>query len=164
MSTPLIRRAEVGDSKAISETLLNAFLEYRFQYTAAGFAATTPTPDQIFQRVNEGPVWVALLNEEIVGTVSVVRRDATTLYVRGMAVLPTARGLAIGKWLFNEIEQYAQQQNYTRLLLSTTPFLDRAIRLYERLGFVRTDEDPNDLHGTPLFSMEMPVSSSSHRE
>src|SRR5260370_227302 len=39
------------------------------------------------------------------------------------------------------------------MYLSTTPFLDRAIRLYERFGFQRSDEGPLDLFGTPLFTM-----------
>ncbi|HEV8659305.1 MAG TPA: hypothetical protein VGS96_11840 [Thermoanaerobaculia bacterium] len=39
------------------------------------------------------------------------------------------------------------------LVLSTTPFLDRAIALYERCGFRRTDEPPHDRFGTPLFTM-----------
>ena len=71
-----------------------------------------------------------------------------------MAVLPQKRGLRIGNLLFELIEQYAKEQGCTKLVLSTTPFLDRAIRLYERVGFVRTDEGPHDLHGTPLFTMQ----------
>jgi GNAT superfamily N-acetyltransferase len=157
MKDPLIRRAEETDATAISSTLLNAFEEYRSQYTQAGFAATTPTPEQILQRLSEGLIWVALLNDEIVGTVSAVRRNSETLYLRGMAVLPGARGLLVGSLLFEEVRCYAIQQNHTRLLLSTTPFLHRAIKLYERLGFVRTDEGPTELHGTPLFSMAMQV-------
>jgi short-subunit dehydrogenase len=36
--------------------------------------------------------------------------------------------------------------------LSTTP-LTRAISLYEQYGFRRSDEGPNNLFGTPLFTM-----------
>jgi hypothetical protein len=38
--------------------------------------------------------------------------------------------------------------------VSTTPFLLRAITLYERCGFRRTGDGPEDLSGTPLFTME----------
>lgn len=38
-------------------------------------------------------------------------------------------------------------------VLSTTPFLARAIRLYEQSGFQPTTEGPSDLFGTPLFTM-----------
>jgi len=43
------------------------------------------------------------------------------------------------------------------MLLSTTPFLDDAIRLYQRFGFERIREGPHDLAGTPLFTMEKAV-------
>jgi GNAT superfamily N-acetyltransferase len=77
-----------------------------------------------------------------------------SLYVRGMAALPSARGRQIGKLLVDSVQDFATARGCQRLFLSTTPFLSRAIALYERLGFVRTAEGPHDLFGTPLFTME----------
>jgi enamine deaminase RidA (YjgF/YER057c/UK114 family) len=74
-----------------------------------------------------------------------------------MAVLPEARGGQVGARLSAVAEAYARVHGHTRLLLSTTPFLDRAIRLYEQLGMRRVAEGPDDLHGTPLFSMSKPL-------
>jgi predicted N-acetyltransferase YhbS len=101
----------------------------------------------------EGPTWVALLSNAIVGTASVVEKGEGGLYVRGMAVLPSARGRGVGELLLREIEGFALRNGCTRLVLSTTPFLNGAIRLYERFGFERTLDGPNDLFGTPLFTM-----------
>ncbi len=84
--------------------------------------------------MSEGPVWVAIHEEETVGTVSVVA-EAESLYIRGMAVLPSARGARIGALLLIHIEEFARREGFSRWFLSTTPFLDRAIRLYERLVF-----------------------------
>jgi hypothetical protein len=53
-----------------------------------------------------------------------------------------------------QVESYAAEHGYGRLFLSTTPFLDGAIALYESTGFRRTNEGPHDLYGTPLFTME----------
>jgi hypothetical protein len=39
-------------------------------------------------------------------------------------------------------------------VLSTTPFLNSAIRLYENFGFRRNEAEPHDLFGTPMFTME----------
>ena len=73
-----------------------------------------------------------------------------------MAVLPLARGGRIGALLLTHIEEFARTEGFSRLFLSTTPFLDRAIRLYERFGFCRTSAGPHELFGTPLFTMEKP--------
>jgi ribosomal protein S18 acetylase RimI-like enzyme len=70
-----------------------------------------------------------------------------------MAVLPRARGKKIGWSLLKAVEHFARRQNCRRMFLSTTPFLHRAIRLYERFGFRRGAEGPHELFGTPLFTM-----------
>ena len=64
--------------------------------------------------MQEGPVWVAARGQQIVGTGSVVRKE-TGLYVRGMAVLPMARGLGIGRLLLEHIECVAVEENCARL-------------------------------------------------
>jgi GNAT superfamily N-acetyltransferase len=148
-----IRFADSGEAAAIAAVLYEAFREFEPLYTLEGFAATTPKSEQILERMSEGPVWVALVDGEIVGTVSVVlKREA--LYVRGMAVLPRTRGASVGKLLMEQVERYAVEKGCKRLFLSTTPFLERAIRLYEKFGLRRTPEGPHDLFGTPLFTME----------
>src|SRR6202040_198743 len=147
-----IRLAVRSDASSISSLLSESFMEYKSLYTDRGFAATTPTSEQIVDRMDEGPVWVALHKDRIVGTVSVVPQGEA-LYIRGMAVLPAARGRRIGGLLLSHIEQFAAVNEHQRLFLSTTPFLTQAIRLYERFGFRRSDEGPHDLFGTPLFTM-----------
>lgn len=147
-----IRLAASGDAPRVASLLLESFVEYRDSYTPEGFAATTPTCEEVLTRMEEGPVWVALLDGSVVGTVAAAERGEG-LYVRGMAVLPRARGLGIGGLLLREIEGYARARGYSRLILSTTPFLQRAIRLYEHSGFLRSDEGARDLFGTPLFTM-----------
>jgi len=148
-----VRLATLAEAPRIATVLLEAFLEYQPLYTPAAFATTTPTAEQIQQRWMEGPVWVALIGTDIVGTVAAVPKG-TDLYVRSMALHPAARGQGVGRWLLEHIEGFAQTQVVTRMFLSTTPFLLRAIRLYEGFGFVRIDDGPHELHGTPLFTME----------
>jgi len=147
-----IRLAASVDAAQIASVLRESFIEYRDSYTPEGFAATTPTIEEVQSRMEEGPVWVTLLDGSVVGTVAAVERGED-LYVRGMAVLPAARGSGVGQLLLREIEDYAATRGYRRLVLSTTPFLHSAIRLYERFGFLRSEEGARDLKGTPLFTM-----------
>lgn len=152
----IIRRATAGDASAIARVMHESFVEYEPTYTAGGFAATTPTGDIIEARLAEGPTWVALLDDAIVGTVSAARKGEG-LYMRSMAILPSARGHGIGILLLREVERFAQDNGAKYMFLSTTPFLNRAIRLYEHFGFQRNDDGPHELFGTPLFTMVKPL-------
>ena len=148
----LVRKAHVSESSAIASILRQAFNEYEHLYTPSAFAATTPTSAQIQERWNEGPVWVAVQNENEVGTSAAVAKH-NGLYIRSMAVLPFARGQGIAVQLLKVVESFAVSGHAECLFLRTTPFLTRAIRLYERFGFQRSNEGPQDLFGTPLFTM-----------
>ena len=160
MPSVRLRTSVPEDAPSIASVLHESFIEYQSLYTPEGFAATTPAGEQIRERIKEGPVWVALQNDAIVGTVSVVPKGEA-LYIRGMAILPSARGQRIGELLLSEIESFAVEQGLRRLFLSTTPFLGRAIRLYEHHGFTRSSEGPDNLAGTPLFTMEKILETSS---
>jgi ribosomal protein S18 acetylase RimI-like enzyme len=64
------------------------------------------------------------------------------------------RRRAAERWadfLLAQVEMFARRHGDRRLTLSTTPFLTGAIQLYERAGFRRVEEGPDDLRGTPLF-------------
>lgn len=154
-----IRIATTDDSVSISEVLKESFAEYEPLYTSGGFAATTPTSEEIKSRFDEeGQTWVAIHDGKIIGTVSVVPKGEA-LYIRSMAVSPKVRGKRIGELLLNEIENFAIERDCETLTLSTTPFLLRAIRLYEKFGFARAREGPLDLFQTPLFTMTKKINS-----
>jgi GNAT superfamily N-acetyltransferase len=156
-TTPLeVRRAGPEDAPAIAAVLHESFVEFKALYTEGGFAATTPGTEQVLTRMREGPIWVALREGVVMGTVAAVVKNES-VYVRGMAVLPAARATGAGTALLQHVEGWASGQGCGRLFLSTTPFLSSAIRLYERYGFRRTDEGLHALFGTPLFTMEKAV-------
>jgi hypothetical protein len=67
--------------RSIAVVLYQSFVEYESRYTTAGFTATAITTDQIQSRMLEGPVFVALLDLAIVGTVSLVPKGES-LYER----------------------------------------------------------------------------------
>jgi N-acetylglutamate synthase-like GNAT family acetyltransferase len=151
-----VRRAGPADAPAIAAVLHESFVEFKALYTEGGFAATTLGTEQVLTRMREGPIWVALREGAVMGTVAAVVKNES-VYVRGMAVLPAARATGAGTVLLQHVEGWASGQGCGRLFLSTTPFLSSAIRLYERYGFRRTDEGLHDLFGTPLFTMEKAV-------
>ncbi|HEV8581928.1 MAG TPA: GNAT family N-acetyltransferase [Thermoanaerobaculia bacterium] len=147
-----VRPASPADAESIASLLRAAFAEFEALYTPQGYQATTPAGDEIRNRFAEGPIWIAEQQEAIAGTVSAVLKDEG-LYIRSMAVYPWTRGRGVATLLLDAVEQFARGRSCSRLFLSTTPFLASAIRLYERAGFRRTDEEPHDLFGTPLVTM-----------
>lgn len=157
---PNIRAAEPEDVNSIARILAESFAEYESFYTPQAYSATVPFVDEIKKRFCREIIWVAECGERVVGTVSAVPKK-DSLYIRSMAITPEARGNGIGERLLNEIENYAVALNYRKLFLNTTPFLKRAIRLYEKFGFVRRGSD--DLFGTPLLTMEKSLESESSK-
>ena len=153
-----IRTARRDDVAIIAKILAATFAEYESLYTAEAFAAMTPGEEEIKKRFGEsGEIWVAALDGEIVGTVSVVHRNET-LYIRSPAILPAARGLRIGKRLLRKTENYAVAGGFKVLTLRTGAFLPRARQLYERFGFTRLGID--DFYGTWLIVMEKQLADS----
>ena len=153
MTPPIhIREAGPHDTEEVSRVLRLAFAKYEPLYTAQGFAATTPNSEEVSTRLREGPIWVAIHHETIVGTAGAVCKSSQC-YVRGVAVLPEWRACGIASLLMATIECFAVVNKAGSLFLTTTPFLDDAIRLYSRLGFVLGNEHPQDLYGTPLLGM-----------
>jgi len=152
MNTVLIRKATAEDAAGISKVLLDAFLEFKQFYTDKAFAATTVSEAEVVKRMEEGNVWVALKDGELIGTAAVVKKD-DDLYIRGMAVMPEARGLQTGWKLLEQVQQYAIENNFKALLLSTTPYLPSAIHLYKKFGFEQTGEMDDSFYGTLIFQM-----------
>lgn len=147
-----VRRAQQGDAQAIHELLVAAFSSFRNQYTAGCFDATVLDADRVAKRMREGPVWVAVDGASIVGTVG-AKIDSRGLYVRGMGVLPSARGQGIGDRLLAVCQRHAERLELPCMWLSTTTFLHASQRLYLRFGFLPS-RGPTDLHGTALVSFE----------
>jgi putative acetyltransferase len=152
-SLMIIRIATPEEANTIAKLLRDSFKEFESHYTKEGFAATTPDGSAIAMRMNEGPVWVACDENEILGTVSAVPKG-NALYIRSMAVSPRIRKKGIGDSLLRHVESFGRSQGFDRFILSTTPFLLSAIRLYEKFDFQRVDHGPHHLFGTPLFTME----------
>jgi GNAT superfamily N-acetyltransferase len=152
-----IRRARQCDSAAIELLIRESFREYESAYTPEAFAITTPGKEEIEDRMKHWMVWVAVRASTIVGTVS-AHAEGEALHIRSMAVRRTMRGKGIGRLLLARVENFACTNGYKRLILNTTPFLTRAIRLYKRFGFGFTGRE-RKWFGTRLSAMAKPLAS-----
>jgi GNAT superfamily N-acetyltransferase len=149
-----IRLAGTGDEETVARLLLEAFEPFREQYTAEGFADTVPTLDVFRERIALGKIWLAFIGDEPVGTVTALP-EPDRVYIRSMAVTPSAQGRGVGQQLLDTLERDARERGFKKLYLYTTFVLPAARPLYEKNGFVVTRETPpEEWHDMPGVEME----------
>lgn len=96
--------------------------------------------------------WIAEQQGEMVGSVFVVRHDATTAKLRMLYVDASTRGLGVGRRLVDEAIGFARTAGYSRMLLWTNKVLLDAVRLYERAGFALVEEEEHHSFGSDQIS------------
>ena len=129
-----IRLAVPGDEEVIAGLIFEAFAPFRDQYTPDAFDYTAASTDRISERFAEGPIWIAYIDGEPVGTVSGLPEEER-FYIRSMAIRPTAQRGGVGQRLLETLESFASDAGYKKLYLYTTFVLPGAKRLYEKNGF-----------------------------
>ncbi len=73
-----------------------------------------------------------------VGCGGIRMEDTATAELKRMYVVPGERGRGIATELVARLERMAAEEGATRMVLDTTERMASAVRLYERLGYVRT--------------------------
>jgi GNAT superfamily N-acetyltransferase len=145
-----ITRATSDDSEGILRCLRAAFEPYRTQYTPAAYEDTVMTSEAVRRRIETMTVLIAR-NEVglIVGTIGAAVRGAEG-HIRGMAVAPSSQGGGVADQLLEAIERELTTAGCSFVTLDTTAPLARAIRFYERNGYVRSGT-VSDFFGMPLY-------------
>ncbi len=157
-----IREARRKDREAAREITLSAFQQY---------AAVMPPPrwegyrENILATLTDvGPAFQIVAEKEgaILGSVLLyppgtafstpVEGPLTCPEVRLLAVAPEARGQGIGTALMEECIRRARRLGASCLNLHTTDMMQVAMRMYERMGFVRAPE--LDFHPDPSITVK----------
>lgn len=89
---------------------------------------------------NGGMVFFALLDHEVVGTAALRRHTDMVFELTKMAVTKSAQRKQVGTKVVTEIIRYSKNAGVNAIVLFTSPKLAAAISLYERVGFVQTDD------------------------
>ena len=93
---------------------------------------------EVYQ-TGKGNFWVALNDEQPVGTIGLIDIGGNTGVIRKMFVHPVYRGKVIGvaHQLLQTLLQWAAQKEMKNLFLGTVEKLHAAHRFYEKNGFTR---------------------------
>ena len=84
-----------------------------------------------------GRLYLACCGGQPAGCIGLRRLDARRCEMKRLYVRPAFRDRGIGAQLVRQIIADAKEIGYSAILLDTFPFLERAIRMYERYGFYR---------------------------
>jgi len=149
-----IKFARPGDEAIISSLIFEAFAPFREHYTPDAFDYTAASADRIRERFAEGPIWLATIGDDPVGTVSGLP-EAERFYIRSMAIKPSIQRAGIGQRLLDTLDAFARDAGFMKLYLYTTHVLPGAKRLYEKNGFyVVRETAPEEWYGMGGIEME----------
>lgn len=82
-----------------------------------------------------GQIFVALHNDNVVGTCAVVPHGVEEFELAKLAVSPAYRGQGIARRLVERCIAYARERGARRVILVSNSQLQAALRLYESFGF-----------------------------
>ncbi|WP_292010563.1 GNAT family N-acetyltransferase [Chryseobacterium sp.] len=90
-----------------------------------------------------GHFWGALINEELVGTIALIKFDEKAGAIRKMFVKKEYRGkeLKIAQNLVDELISFCRKNGIDVLYLGTVNILKAAIRFYERNEFIEIKKE-----------------------
>ena len=86
-----------------------------------------------------GFIFYAKLNNEIIGTASLLKKSATVFELGKMAVSQKAQGHKIGTLLLEHCLTFAKQKDIKTLILYSNTQLKSALHLYRKYGFSEVD-------------------------
>lgn len=105
------------------------------------YVSVEPEDEKILNNPKEvildkgGFIFFAKYNDELVGTVSLIKVDENTFELAKLAVTEKYQGLKIGKLLMEKCLHVAKQKNAKKVILFTNHILTSAIELYKKFDF-----------------------------
>jgi len=150
-----IRQSEPGDAGYV------AYIHGRYYWKRHGFL---PGSEYYFIKYladfvhdsEGGRLWIAEADEKIVGSAAIVRVDDATAQFRWFLVDESYQNIGIGGRLINTALDFCRENNYRHIFLWTFKGLDSARSLYDKAGFVLTEEKQNlEWSSTPIIEQKM---------
>ena len=116
------------------------FSDYGFNEVHEAYCARIASDFILDQSKGRSRVWLAKQAEKVVGSIFIVERSGNAAQLRLLFVDLSVRGIGLGRWLVEESIRYCQAAKFRSVCLWTVEGLDRAMSVYESVGFVRVEE------------------------
>jgi len=105
-----------------------------------------------------GTIFFVKENEDIIGTVALMKMDDTVFELTKMAVTPSSQGKNIGQQLMEHTINFAKQKNWKKLIIYSNRKLENAIYIYKKYGFVEIPIEDNNPYSRGDIKMELNLS------
>ena len=125
------------DLKEPIKTLNYEWLEKFFKIEKNDKISLSNPKEEIIDK--GGFIFYAKLNDEIVGTASLLKKSETIFELGKMAVAEKAQGYKIGTLLLEHCLEFAKEKQIKTLRLYSNTQLKSAIHLYRKYGFSEID-------------------------
>jgi GNAT superfamily N-acetyltransferase len=102
-----------------------------------------------------GRILVALDGDRVVGTGTVIRRDAESAEIVRMSIAPEYRRTGLGRRLVEDLVAMARDWGSSRVVLETSAHWTEVVRFYERCGFTMTHFEDGDFGRDAWFEMRL---------
>lgn len=101
---------------------------------------------------NNGHIFFAIVDEQAIGTITLMKLDKGTYELSKMCVTPEYQGQGIGEQLLDKAISFASRRGAQTIMLLTNLNLKAAIQLYEKKGFKKTGK--NNISNKKVFMRE----------
>jgi ribosomal protein S18 acetylase RimI-like enzyme len=108
---------------------------------------------------HNGQIFFAQAGTEIIGTCAVKQTAPGTFELLKMAVTEEYQSRGVGRMLTEEAIAFAKKKKAKCIELDTSRKLDKALHLYETLGFKVIDETPNKNYARTTIKMKLDLNS-----
>ena len=105
-----------------------------------------------------GTIFFVKENEEIIGTVALMKIEDGIFELTKMAVAPAAQGKKIGQQLMEHTINFAKEKNWEKLIIYSNRKLENAVYIYKKYGFVEIPIEENNPYSRGDIKMKLNLS------
>ncbi|MDJ0736655.1 MAG: GNAT family N-acetyltransferase [Nostocaceae cyanobacterium] len=132
----IIRSWEQSDRNHAAEVIGSVLSEYGLGWEPNG-ADQDVLQIETYYWGTGGEFWVIEYQGKLVGTAAYypVKRGENAVEIRKMYLLPQVRGLGLGKYLLQQLEEAIASRGFQLIWIETASVLAEAVKLYESQGY-----------------------------
>ena len=130
-----VRRATLEDVDSIVKIMQEAFEKYIKLAGIQDTPALHETREQVIKDIDTKIVYVAYINNQVVGSMRIELIDKETAYLSRFGVNTEFQNLGIGKSMMNSLDMELAELKVKRVMLHTASKATSLVRFYYNRGF-----------------------------